>query len=130
MTIEKREGVGYYNSKLKDIAIKSMENMEIPTRIGTYGWTLGPTYETQAEVNDIYCLGGDAVGMSTYPEYLETNYLKMKIMILSCLSNYTGGNKRITHNEVLSSTKKIIYSLSSLLKEILLSQQTIENSLK
>ena len=57
---------------------------------GTYTYT-GPTYETKTEIEEIKFLGGDVVGMSTFPEYMMCNYLKINPIILSCITNYAAG---------------------------------------
>ena len=44
---------------------------------GTYTYTIGPTYETKTEIEEIKFLGGDVVGMSTFPEYMMCNNLKI-----------------------------------------------------
>ncbi|HEX7071678.1 MAG TPA: purine-nucleoside phosphorylase, partial [Rhodothermales bacterium] len=40
-------------------------------RRGVYGWTMGPSYETQSEIQALRRIGADAVGMSTIPEILQ-----------------------------------------------------------
>ena len=46
-------------------------DLGILLREGIYTWTLGPSYETPAEIQDIIKLGGNAVGMSTAPEIMK-----------------------------------------------------------
>ena len=119
--IEKKGGVEYYNPKLKDIAIKSMENMEIPTRIGTYGWTLGPTYETAAEIDYMESLHISAVGMSTVPEIERAHELNINLLAIACLTNYAAGisSEPLTHEEVVAQAKKSSSTFCELLNKIL-----------
>jgi len=98
---------------------KIIEESKIKINFGTYAWVLGPTYETIAETKDLINLGADAVGMSTYPEYYQAKKLKMKVLILSYLSNYVGGTELITHQDVLNESKKHIKEISLFIKEII-----------
>jgi len=94
----------YFN---KILSIAKNNNIEINK--GAYTYTTGPTYETAAEINDIVKLGGKAVGMSTFPEFLECEKLAINNVIISCLTNYGAGlvdNKKIKHDDVLQNAKK------------------------
>jgi purine-nucleoside phosphorylase len=76
--------------------------------LGTYTYTIGPTYETKAEIDEIITLGGDVVGMSTFPEYLACQKLNINPLIISCLTNYGAGlsNKKVEHIDVLLNATK------------------------
>ena len=91
--------VNWYNN----ISIHGLHN-------GTYAFTIGPTYETSAEINDIIMIGGNAVGMSTFPEYLTCCKLNFNSIFISCLTNYGAGlvKKEVKHSDVLKNAK--IYS--------------------
>ena len=94
-----------YFKLAQDIAIKS----DICLNKGNYTFTTGPTYETSAEINEIIELGGDAVGMSTFPEFLKCKELNIETLVISCMTNYGAGlvnNKEITHEEVLTNADK------------------------
>ena len=52
---------------------------------------MGPSYETKAEINEIIKLKGNAVGMSTFPEFLKCKKLGLDLIIISCLTNYGAG---------------------------------------
>tara|TARA_Y100000590_G_scaffold99412_1_gene113047 strand:+ start:286 stop:1083 length:798 start_codon:yes stop_codon:yes gene_type:complete len=88
-----------YTELAKQVALKN----KIKLYKGAYVYTTGPTYETPAEIKEIISLGGKAVGMSTFPEYLKCIELKQKFLIISCLTNYGAGlnNTKVTHQDVL-----------------------------
>ncbi len=67
-------------------------NMGIILREGVYVAVPGPSLETNAERRYLAAMGGDAVGMSTVLEVIAANYLGMKVIGLSAISNAaTGG---------------------------------------
>ncbi|MBC8213870.1 MAG: purine-nucleoside phosphorylase [Candidatus Marinimicrobia bacterium] len=96
----------------------------ITIREGVYCWTLGPSYETPAEIQEIIQLGGDAVGMSTVPEIEIAHKLGLNILGISCLTNYGAGlsDQPLTHSEVLETSERVkdsfAYLLLGILKEI------------
>ena len=66
-------------------------------------------------------MGGDAVGMSTIPEIISGAELGMKILTISCLTNYAAGisNHSLTHEEVVKTAKKTGEQFTGLLKKII-----------
>ena len=88
---------------------------------GTYTYTIGPTYETKAEIQEIINLGGHAVGMSTFPEYLMCIKLNIKPIIISCLTNYGAGliNEEIKHEDVLLNANKFKKRFNALILKII-----------
>lgn len=75
----------------------------IVTKRGTYLWTLGPSYETKAEVQAFRRLGADAIGMSTVPEVIQAVYLGMSVLGISTITNRAAGlsDERLSHEDVL-----------------------------
>jgi len=70
--------------------------------VGTYIATMGPTFETPAEIKLFTALGADAVGMSTVPEAIIANALGMRVAGLSCICNWAAGISpvKLTHEDV------------------------------
>jgi purine-nucleoside phosphorylase len=58
---------------------------------GVYAGLRGPQYETPAEIRMLRTMGADAVGMSTVLEAIEARRLGLKVVGLSCLTNYGAG---------------------------------------
>ena len=110
-----------YDSNLLMKAKEAAESQSLLTRMGKYCWTLGPTYETPAEIENMHALGGDAVGMSTVPEIEEANRLGLKILGISCLTNYAAGisSKPLTHLEVLETTERVKSQFADLITGII-----------
>lgn len=88
---------------------------------GAYTYTIGPSYETYPEIKEIIELGGKAVGMSTFPEYLMCKKLNLNFIIISCLTNYGAGiqKNKVTHEEVLENANKSKEIFSSYLSKFI-----------
>jgi len=86
-------------NKIKQIA----QNEKTDLKEGVYVMTTGPSYETPAEVKMFGKLGGDAVGMSTVPEAIVSNYLGMETIGISLITNYASGisKNKLSHDEVV-----------------------------
>ena len=88
---------------------------------GTYCWTLGPSYETPAEVSYIRSLGGDAVGMSTVPEIHAAAELGMKVLGISTITNYASGiiDEPLSHDDVIKVSVQVKDDFTKFLTEII-----------
>ena len=71
------------NSKFK--AIAKANNIKLHE--GVYASVVGPQLETRAEYRMLKILGADAVGMSTVPEIIVANHLKLKVAAVSVLTD-------------------------------------------
>ncbi len=76
-----------YDKKMR-IAIEEIAVKEnIPLRKGVYVSVVGPQLETKAEYRMLKILGADAVGMSTVPEVIVANHLRLPIVAVSVLTD-------------------------------------------
>lgn len=93
----------------------------IKTQRGIYLWTQGPSYETKAEIGLFRNMGADAVGMSTVPEVLQANYLGMRVLGISTITNPAAGLSAIplNHDDVMEVGKSIKATLERLVRLIL-----------
>lgn len=96
-----------YNKVLSDKVYRAISAQNGRTSRGVYCQLKGPSYETKAEISMLSVIGCDAVGMSTATEVVYANYLKIKTVGISCITNMaagiSGGN--LNHAEVLQVTK-------------------------
>ena len=95
---------------------------DLNIKSGTYTYTTGPTYETKAEIEEIINIGGDAVGMSTFPEYLTCKKLNIKPIIIACLTNYGAGlikKEKVLHKDVLKNAENVKTKFNILIKKII-----------
>lgn len=92
-----------YSLEMRNEAKKIADDLGIAYREGVYMGFTGPTYETAAEVKMAMTLGANAVGMSTVPETIVANYLGLKVLGISCITNMATGiaTKAHSHEDVV-----------------------------
>jgi len=95
-------------------------DLGVDARRGTYAWTLGPSYETKAEVRALEQLGADAVGMSTVPEVIQAHRLGMTVLGLSTITNPAAGLAAgaLDHDDVLEVSERVRGDLMELVRGI------------
>ncbi|GEQ85336.1 purine nucleoside phosphorylase [Patiriisocius marinistellae] len=71
------------NAKIETIAKENNINLHK----GVYASVVGPQLETRAEYRYLKIIGADAVGMSTVPEIIVANQLKLPVVALSVLTD-------------------------------------------
>lgn len=89
---------------------------------GVYCALSGPTYETPAEIHLYRLLGADAVGMSTVPEAIAARHQGMKVIGISCITNFGAGMTReaINHAEVMETGARVAEVFKELLRRLIL----------
>ena len=110
-----------YSKELIQTAEAIAKKLNINYQKGVYAATTGPSYETPSEVKMFRMLGANAVGMSTAPEAIVANYCGLKILGISCLTNYASGVSEtpLNHQEVIDTANRVKESFKNLLSEIL-----------
>ena len=110
-----------YDEGLRRMAKDVAKSIELKLKEGVYLATSGPSYETKAEVAAYRKLGADAVGMSTVPEVIAANFLRMKVLALSCIANPAadlhGGE--MSHKEVLEAMDGLAPKAISLIEGVI-----------
>ena len=96
--------VGAYSPRLRALARERALTLGIRLRDGVYMGSLGPTYETPAEIRAARAAGASAVGMSTVAEVQVAASLGLEVLGVSLLSNVAipGRHGETTHAEVLA----------------------------
>ena len=118
---EEYSGTPFHDPVYIKLAVKSADQIDLSITKGTYCWTLGPSYETPAEVSYIRSLGGDAVGMSTVPEIQAAAELGMKVLGISTITNYAAGiiGEPLSHDDVIKVSAQVEDDFTNLLTEII-----------
>src|SRR5205085_6628642 len=91
-----------YSADYRVIAHEVARELDIKLSEGVYAAMLGPSYETPAEIRFLRTIGADLVGMSTAGEVIVANYLGMRVLAISCVTNMAAGilPKKLNHAEV------------------------------
>lgn len=110
-----------YDKEYLEIARECAKELNIDLKEGVYLAVSGPSYETAAEVRAYRTLGADVIGMSSAPEAIVANYLKMHIVGLSLVTNQATGvsDKQLSHEEVLEIGKSSGQKICALIKKII-----------
>jgi purine-nucleoside phosphorylase len=94
----------------------------IPIKDGIYCWTKGPSYESASEIRMMSHAGADAVGMSTMPEVMVAAQLGIKVLGISCITNFATGlsDAKLDHREVTDVANMVKANFTTLLTKIVL----------
>jgi purine-nucleoside phosphorylase len=105
------------NLKFKSIA--KANNMTLHE--GVYASVVGPQLETRAEYRMLKIMGADAVGMSTVPEIIVANHLKLKVAAVSVLTDECDPNnlKPVDIAEIIAMAGKAEPNMITLFKELI-----------
>jgi len=76
-----------YDVDMREILLETARKGQITLHEGVYASVVGPQLETRAEYRMIKTLGADAVGMSTVPEVIVANHLRLPIVAISVLTD-------------------------------------------
>lgn len=111
-----------YDPELRRLAHEVGDELGIPLREGVYVATMGPSYETPAEIRAFRALGADLVGMSTVPEVVAARHAGLRVLGVSCVTNLAAGVSQtpLSHEEVIEITRRKAKSLGQLLRALLL----------
>ena len=105
------------NSKFKNIAKAN----NIKLHEGVYASVVGPQLETRAEYKMLKIIGADAVGMSTVPEIIVANHLKLKVAAVSVLTDECDPDnlKPVNISEIIAMAAKAEPNMITLFKELI-----------
>ena len=113
-----------YDRGLRTLEQEVAAQLGITLRSGVYLATLGPSFETPAEIRAFRALGADLVGMSTVPEAISARHCGLKVIGFSIVTNLAAGlaDHALSHEETLAmavqAADRLQRLLSGLLEEI------------
>jgi len=107
-----------YSPRLREKFRAVAKEIDMVLHEGVYAGSIGPQYETPAEVRMLQTLGADAVGMSTVLEVIQARALRLEVAGFSCLTNLAAGlsQEKLSHGEVLEVGKKSAAQFAKLLQ--------------
>jgi len=110
-----------YDAKINESfkAIAKANNIKLHE--GVYASVVGPQLETRAEYRMLKIIGTDAVGMSTVPEIIVANHLKLKTAAVSVLTDECDPNnlKPVNIDEIIAMAAKAEPDMITLFKELI-----------
>ena len=110
-----------YPACYRAIAKEAAAELRLDLKEGVYAAMPGPSYETPAEIRFLRIVGADLVGMSTVPETIAANYLGMRVLAISCVTNMAAGilKQKLVHTEVLEVGERVKGTLLKLLRAVI-----------
>lgn len=110
-----------YDVQVRQIAKSVAQKAKIKLFEGTHLQTIGPSYETPAEVNLFRKLGADTVSMSTAYDSICAAYHGIKVLAFASISNKAvcEGCEPLSHDDVLKASEKASKKLSTLIAGVL-----------
>lgn len=110
-----------YSKKLSGLLQKIALEKNITLNTGVYVCVMGPNLETKAEYKMLKLLGADAVGMSTIPEVIAANHMKLPCCAISVLTDECNPENLVTVaiEDILKAAAIAEPNLTTLYKELI-----------
>ena len=110
-----------YDIKFIEMVQQTAKEQNLTVYKGVLAATMGPSYETHAEIRMMRMMGADAVCMSTVPEVIAGVQLGLRILGISCITNKATGltDQRLSHKEVKETAKRMEKKFIELLKHVI-----------
>lgn len=106
-----------YDRDLRAVLVREGSRLGFPMTEGVYMSTIGPVFETPAEIRAFRILGADAIGMSVVPEVILARHCGMRVVGLAAITNLAVGlsEEKVTHEVTLASSERLGRNLSKLI---------------
>lgn len=110
-----------YSERLIKTIEKIANELSIKIYKGVYAAMSGPSLETKAEYKMLRLIGADVVGMSTVPEVIVANQLKMEVLAISIVTDecYPETLKPVNIDEIIENATATEPKLDLLISELL-----------
>jgi len=110
-----------YNATLNEKFRNIAQLNNITLHEGVYVSVVGPQLETRAEYRMLKTMGADAVGMSTVPEVIVANHLKLKVAAVSVLTDECNPDdlQPVDITEIIAMAAKAEPNMILLFKELI-----------
>jgi xanthosine phosphorylase len=113
-----------YDRGFRDVLTSVAGRLKIPLHTGVYISTLGPMFETPAEIRAFKQWGADVVGMSVVPDVILARHCGMRVACLTVVTNLAAGmsTEKISHEGTLQfgeiGARKLVKLIPEFIKEI------------
>lgn len=113
-----------YDPGLQEVMDAAAKRLNIPLPKGVYISTLGPSFETPAEIQAFKQWGADAVGMSVVPEVILARHCGLLVACVAAITNLASGlsKEKISHEGTMKfgeiAARKLIKLIPEFIKNI------------
>lgn len=110
-----------YDQKLIGKALEIAGKNSIACHKGVYVSVTGPNLETRAEYRYLRIIGGDAVGMSTVPEVIVANHMRLPVFAISVITDegFPDDLKPVSVEEIIAVAQEAEPKMTIILKELI-----------
>ncbi|MBU2906988.1 MULTISPECIES: purine-nucleoside phosphorylase [Arenibacter] len=110
-----------YDIPMRKSLEKIAKKENITLQKGVYASVVGPQLETKAEYRMLKIIGADAVGMSTVPEVIVANHLKLPVVAVSVLTDECDPDnlKPVNISEIIAIAGKTEPKMIKLFRELI-----------
>jgi xanthosine phosphorylase len=111
-----------YDSDLQELMLAAAAKLGFKLFQGVYLATLGPSFETPAEIRAFKQWGADAVGMSVVPEVILARHCGLRVACIAAITNKAAGlsAEHLSHESTLHvgeiATRKLVKLIPQFLK--------------
>lgn len=113
-----------YDAELREIVFRIGEENNIPVHSGVFVQTMGPQFETPAEIKMYKELGADTVGMSTAVEAIAAAHMGMRICAINSVTNMAAGIEDFDTGTISGASEESSDEFKVLMDELLKSIAT------
>jgi len=110
-----------YDSNLQEVMRHAANKLNIALYEGVYLASLGPSFETPAEIRAFKSWGADVVGMSVVPEVILARHCGLRVACVAAVTNFAAGmsDEKITHEGTLHFGELAARKLTKLIPEFI-----------
>lgn len=110
-----------YDAEMSNKLVQIASQKNIVLHKGVYASVVGPQLETRAEYRYLKIIGADAVGMSTVPEIIVANHLKLPVAAISVLTDECDPDnlKPVDIEDIIASAGKAEPDMITLFTELI-----------
>ncbi|MCE2613212.1 purine-nucleoside phosphorylase [Flavobacteriaceae bacterium D16] len=110
-----------YDVEMKKKLVRIAKRESIRLQQGVYAAVVGPQLETKAEYRMLKIIGADAVGMSTVPEVIVANHLRLPVIAVSVLTDECDPDnlQAVNIKEILGVAERTEPKMIQLFKELI-----------
>lgn len=96
-----------YDAELREKIHQTALEENVELHNGVYLATIGPTFETHAEIRAYKSWGAEMVGMSVVPEVIIARHCGLKVLAISAVTNLAAGlsDTPLSHEQTLKGAK-------------------------